>query len=301
MILKIILTLLVSACIGYATNYIAVKMLFRPLRPIYFKGKRLPFTPGIIPKNKPRLAKALGKAVSSELLTNDDLKNALTSSETKKIISNEICRSIYASKSSSEPIKKILTDFSDDEKYQHIRNIIKDKLCLKISQGLKNADIAGIIAAEGGNVLKEKFSDGMLAMFINDELINSVARPIGEKIEEYIDGNGKLKIEQLTEEQLSEFEQKTIPEILEDNNISYETVSELTEQLYEHMIADKILTLIKTIDISKIVEDKVNLMEISELEELVMSVMKNELDSIIDLGALIGLVIGILNVIIGIL
>lgn len=301
MILKIILTLLVSACIGYTTNYIAVKMLFRPLKPIYIKGKKLPFTPGIIPKGQPRLAKALGEAVSSTLLTNDDLQKALNSEKTKKIISDEICRSIYSSESSSQSIKNILIDFSDSEKYEKIRTIIKEKLCIKISQGLKNADIAGIIAVEGGNVLKEKFSGGMLAMFINDELINSVAEPIGEKIEEYIDGNGQLKIQQMTEEQISVFEQKSLTEILEDNGISHDIISHFIEQLYEKVIADKILTLIKTIDINKMVENKVNSMNVMELEKLVMSVMKNELNAVINIGALIGLVIGILNVIIGVL
>ena len=60
---KIIMSLLISAVIGYCTNYIAVKMLFRPRTEKHIFGKRIPFTPGIIPKNKPRLARALGAAV----------------------------------------------------------------------------------------------------------------------------------------------------------------------------------------------------------------------------------------------
>ena len=37
-------------------------------------------------------------------------------------------------------------------------------------------------------------------------------------------------------------------------------------------------------------------MGVKELEELVLSVMKNELNMIINLGALIGFVIGLLNI-----
>ena len=59
----------IGAVIGYFTNYIAVKMMFRPLKPIKFKNYTLPFTPGIIPKGKDRLAKALGEAVGENLLT----------------------------------------------------------------------------------------------------------------------------------------------------------------------------------------------------------------------------------------
>jgi Uncharacterized protein conserved in bacteria len=42
----------VGGIIGYFTNDIAIKMLFRPYRAIYIKGRQLPFTPGLIPRNK---------------------------------------------------------------------------------------------------------------------------------------------------------------------------------------------------------------------------------------------------------
>ena len=48
-ILKVILPVLVGATIGYFTNFLAIKMLFRPRKEVRIKGVRLPFTPGIIP------------------------------------------------------------------------------------------------------------------------------------------------------------------------------------------------------------------------------------------------------------
>ena len=56
---------LIGAIIGYRTNYIAVRMLFRPRNEIKVLGHTLPFTPGAIPKNKPRLAKAIGEVVET--------------------------------------------------------------------------------------------------------------------------------------------------------------------------------------------------------------------------------------------
>lgn len=50
------------AVIGYFTNYLAVKMLFRPRREIKIGSKTLPFTPGVIPKGKPRLARVIGRS-----------------------------------------------------------------------------------------------------------------------------------------------------------------------------------------------------------------------------------------------
>ena len=40
---------LAGALIGYFTNYLAIRMLFRPLKPWHFLGLKLPLTPGIIP------------------------------------------------------------------------------------------------------------------------------------------------------------------------------------------------------------------------------------------------------------
>ena len=64
---------MIGALIGYCTNYIAVKMLFHPYKEVKLFGLTLPFTPGVIPKNKPRLARAIGRAVADVLLTKEDL------------------------------------------------------------------------------------------------------------------------------------------------------------------------------------------------------------------------------------
>lgn len=76
----------VGAVIGYFTNYIAVKMLFFPRKPIYLFGHQLPFTPGAIPKGKERLARAAGDVVAGALLTRDDLEDFLLSEETESQI-----------------------------------------------------------------------------------------------------------------------------------------------------------------------------------------------------------------------
>ena len=53
---------------------------------------------------------------------------------------------------------------------------------------------------------------------------------------------------------------------------------------------------LRRIDVAKVVEDKINAMSVEELEKGVLTVMKTELKLIVDLGALIGLVIGSINI-----
>jgi uncharacterized membrane protein YheB (UPF0754 family) len=64
-----------GAIIGYFTNDIAIKMLFRPYQPIYIGKRRLPFTPGLIPRNQERLAKRVSDTIMGSLLTPEELQN----------------------------------------------------------------------------------------------------------------------------------------------------------------------------------------------------------------------------------
>jgi len=72
---------LLGALIGYVTNYIAIRMLFRPLRPWYFFKLRVPLTPGIIPSQRHLLARKMGEMVGSHLLTSADIAQALDKPE----------------------------------------------------------------------------------------------------------------------------------------------------------------------------------------------------------------------------
>ncbi len=62
---------LLGAVIGYVTNALAIRMLFRPLRRWRLLGIPIPFTPGVIPRRREELANSIGNMVSRELLTLD--------------------------------------------------------------------------------------------------------------------------------------------------------------------------------------------------------------------------------------
>jgi uncharacterized membrane protein YheB (UPF0754 family) len=63
-----------GAIIGYFTNDLAIKMLFRPYRAIYIGKRQLPFTPGLIPRNQERLAKRIADTIMGSLLTPTELQ-----------------------------------------------------------------------------------------------------------------------------------------------------------------------------------------------------------------------------------
>ena len=66
---------ILGGLIGYYTNDIAIKMLFRPYKAVYVFGKKVPFTPGLIPSNQERLGQNIANAIMKSLLTPEEMQN----------------------------------------------------------------------------------------------------------------------------------------------------------------------------------------------------------------------------------
>lgn len=61
--------------IGYLTNDLAIRMLFRPYKPWYIGKRQLPLTPGLIPRNQERLARRVADTIMGSLLTPTELQH----------------------------------------------------------------------------------------------------------------------------------------------------------------------------------------------------------------------------------
>jgi len=66
---------ILGGLIGYYTNDIAIKMLFRPYKAVYILGQKVPFTPGLIPSNQERLGQNIANAIMKSLLTPEEMQN----------------------------------------------------------------------------------------------------------------------------------------------------------------------------------------------------------------------------------
>ena len=69
---------LLGAFIGYLTNKVAIRMLFRPLKRWNVLGIPVPMTPGVIPSKRHDLAINIGEMVGTHLLTSKDIGAALS-------------------------------------------------------------------------------------------------------------------------------------------------------------------------------------------------------------------------------
>lgn len=322
--LKIIIPILVGALIGYCTNYIAIKMLFRPQKPIYVFGKKLPFTPGVIPKNKSRIAAAVGNAVGQNLFTNQDIVNAITESGLKNNLSEKIMDTAfntdssikdyidkYYSKKSGENDDLIQTELSkevdydasdyddviiEETDYDKIKNKVSNVITSKILGAFEKIDLNAMVSQIASKTLSEKVKGTMMEMFLNESTVSAMSAPIGNSIAEYIKNHGEEIIYPLVDTEVDSFMEKPVSENLEELGLDTNILESSVNKLFDTAVSKCSSMISEYIDIPGIVESKINKMDVSELEELVMQVMKNELQTVINLGALIGAVIGIINI-----
>ena len=293
-ILQVLSGPLVGGVIGYFTNFLAVKMLFHPLYPVKIGKFTLPFTPGIIPKRKESLAKAIGVAVGENLLTKEDIVEIFEDEKVKSsIIEGILEKGKKAMDTTVEGLAlKVMTPQKLEEKKAELTRVITEK----IKTELVDMDLGQLIAKGGSEVLKEKFQGGMLSMFINDEFIASLAEPIGKEVEKYIEGHGEEIFEPVVDKQLGVVLEKQTSEIAGLLGMDSSNLLKGMDEAYDRLVGENIEKLLVHFDVSAIVQEKVQAMDVEELERLVLSVMKKELDVIVNLGALIGFVIGIVNI-----
>ena len=283
---------IVGAVIGYFTNLIAVKMLFFPHEEKRIFGCRVPFTPGAIPKGKARLAKSAGRIVQNDLFTREDISGKLLTEEVEKPLIDRVMGILDENISDTGAVLTGSRDKYDKLEQSFIR-LLEDK----ITEAVHRMDIPSVVREEGSRMIREQAENSrLLRLLVSDSLIDMVMGSVGEKMEEFIDSRGPEMVNEITESRIHDLGNRTPLHVLELAGYDADYVRKKITAAYRESVVNAVNSALRRINVASIVEDKINSMSVAELEKGVMQVMKTELNMIVSLGALIGLVIGCINI-----
>ncbi len=279
---------IVGAIIGYSTNWIAVKMMFRPRKAIKIGKFILPFTPGIIPKNRENIASTIASAISKHLLTEEDLRNTLLSEDMK----NKIIASIeLALTDNQQRLGSVLEKQIGKENLLSLSISVSKKVSSAIYKTITEKRIGDILVNEIEQVVNEKVGKSIFSIFGAQKIVSSMKQSIQLKVDEYIENSGESVINEMVESEINNLLNKNVSEVIRPNKEFYDAIL----KVYEQIVINKLPIVLSKINIQKIIEDKINSMNMIELENLILNVMKKELNAIINLGAIIGFVLGMIN------
>lgn len=289
---------LIGAVIGYVTNWIAVKMLFRPRKEIRVFGKRLPFTPGVIPRGQGRLARAVGNVVETQLLTPEYLGEKLLSKESEEEFKNHMQSWINSQKASEDTLYSSISNIVEEDRLNNFITSTEESLTDFLSEKIIAMEPGKLIVDKVMQEAQNKLSESMFGMMLGGSFLEKIAGQVQDGIDTYIQENAREYVGKAVVKESKELQEKPMPEVtdfLEEKGI-YD--SEFLWGLYKKVIEDKLPALLSSLKLSLVVEERINAMQVEEVEELVLSIMNKELGAIVNLGAVIGLILGLINVII---
>ena len=292
----------VGAVIGYITNDIAIRMLFRPHQAKYIMGIHVPFTPGIIPKEKARIAGAIGKAVSENLMNREVLEKSLLSDDMLKKISNAIDEFVTTQSGNDETIEQFALHYLSNDDINAMRSDVTGGIVKLVTAKLQNSDLGSSIAHMATEHVMEKTRNSLAGRLGAEMFIQPLAQPIekilAKHINEILQSNSQQMIQDLVNKEASELMGMSMSQLTTGRDEQVEQIKRGVLNAYRTIIIEHLPRILQDIDISTIIEQRINEMNMNEAEAIIMDVMKKELRAIVWLGALLGCIMGTINALI---
>ncbi|MDG0838542.1 DUF445 family protein [Staphylococcus equorum] len=129
--LIIVFMMVIGALIGGVTNILAVRMLFHPFKTYYIFNKRVPFTPGLIPKRRKEVADKIGQVVEEHLLTESLIQSKLNAPSSRQAIEEVLLKQIQKLKQ-----EHMTLQYFADKLDLDVAQLANEKLDLVISNKL---------------------------------------------------------------------------------------------------------------------------------------------------------------------
>jgi uncharacterized membrane protein YheB (UPF0754 family) len=306
-------------------------MLFRPHEAKYLFGRKIPFTPGIIPKEKGRLAASIGTTISANLMNQEVLEKHLLSKEMKDKILDAVLRFIEKQKTNDETLREFLSHYLLPQEIDDIAksggNDLTELIYTKLATSDVGNDTAHLAVAHVmkkmqhfGSGLGDKLADegighgggfgdmisrGIDRLFgrsgtrFTSQFINSLADPVekllAKNINEMLQKNSREIVGNLISTEADNLLSCRVSHLLEDKDDDLLRAKQSIFSMYEKIIREQLPKILRAVDISKVVESRINEMDMNEVEKIIFEVIDKELKAIVWFGALLGFIIGWMN------
>lgn len=315
---------LIGGIIGYITNDIAIRMLFRPHTAKYLFGMKIPFTPGIIPKEKGRIAEAIGGAISQNLMNQEVLQRYLLSDDMILKLRTSVEEFLETQKSNHESVGEFLKHYLSEDELQGIVASINANLTSQVHTKLSDSEVGKNVA----HIVVDNVVDKMKAMDPT-EILSGLAGGLGRikaaaatmfggsilgkffsllrepaenmlanNINGMLQKNGAEIVSNMIGNEAQTFMNTPVAKLFEGKDEQIKQIVNTVESVYRTIISEHLPRILESIDIAKIVRERINEMDVNETEKLIFQVMDKELKAIVWLGALLGMIMGSINVLI---
>ena len=283
----------IGGLIGLITNSLAIKMLFRPHRAIYIGHFHVPFTPGLIPKEKERIAGAIGEVISKYLLDDATIKKAICDPKIKEKAAGHIHDLILRMKQ----VTISLEVFLDQKGLSNSLNIMETGLRNSVGEYVTKVVVESHLVddlIESALLSVQQEMNPIVAKIAKNPL-QSAKPDIIANTKEMLCERGPQMIGSYIDQKYMEICDNKICDLAELSQKHEEEVIDFLWEKYVYFIEQKSTALLRTLNLQQIVEERINGYDVAQLEKIILAISKKELNALVWLGGLLGMLMGFVN------
>ena len=292
--LSLLFSIFMGALIGYGTNTLAVEMLFRPFEPKYIGKWRLPFTPGLIPKEQKRIAESLGALLEEELFSAEAIRNALQAPESKAAFAAWVEGLFAAAARSEKTPRELLVSALGEAEYIQKRDDLSALLSAYLAQKAADARLGEAFARQ-----LSRRADAKIPFLPNGALEDMYVNTLGKLIDRELSASLPETVGALVRGEIGSFLGTPLSQTMKKSEKNLPALREGALSLLHTAMVGALPGLLSSGEIRRLTVSRINALEPRELNRLLKGLMKKELAAIEWLGALLGGILGLVTYLAG--
>ena len=285
----------VGAVIGGITNKVAIRMLFRPYTAKYIGRVHIPLTPGIIPKEKANIAEAIGSTISDNLLNSQVLSATLLSDDMCAKLASAVDTLQARMLANQQRLRDYLLHYLTPDELHRLVTQIQTDTTHAIYVKLDDKALGDKVASLAIDQVMQHLSEGFLGSIkagIFDLLRNSIQSRLADIINEMLHNNAQQMVADLLSTEVDRLLDTPICDLFRGREELFAQLSDILLKAYRILVENSLPRMLGTLNIQRIVEYRINDMDMAETEQLVTTIMSKELKALVWFGVLLGFIMG---------
>ena len=293
---RFIVAPLVGGVIGYITNDLAIRMLFRPRKAVFIGRFHVPFTPGLIPAQQGRIAQSIGGVISGQLLNEETLRRTLLSEGTIQALRKKARTALRILSRDERRVSDLFRTPAIRERVNMSAEEFQQKLTDTLCDAIIDAKLGyAVVDSVVGNRMDFLTQNKLFTRLIDENAQDAIRDRLADKVNALIAEKAPDAAAAIVDRFRTQLMDARLCDLYEKYRDKEDALIDALTELYTAILGNNLGKLLQAINIEQIVMDKINAFDAAQLEAMIFGIMKRELKAIVYLGALLGFLMGFFN------
>jgi uncharacterized membrane protein YheB (UPF0754 family) len=289
---------ILGGIIGFGFGAVALRMLFWPYRPLRFFKRRMPLTPGLVPREQRRIAEAIGRLVQDQFSREGIVAAALTAPETQQRIAAAADGLIQALKSEERPLRDCLADNIGSMRVAVAERKLKEAIAEKIIEGIVAMNAGGLLAAAIDKKLSEKSAQNGHGYGLGLKLLPFIGiaeATLVEKVNEVVAAKAPAVVREAVDSGADKLLDAPVKDLSANFDAQIQKIRALLIQRYNDGMRAILDTAFVKIDLGVIVRQEILKITPEQMDVKLSGFFRREFRTVRWFGALLGMIVGLLG------